>query len=81
MVELARLAHGGDALVLGSRHRGRLRRLASGSVARACSRRAECLVVVVPESSPRAHATAVPTDARGYWRRWPLGRSPCGSRP
>ena len=38
--ELASLAWGGDLLVLGSRHRGWLRRLAPGSVARACARRA-----------------------------------------
>jgi hypothetical protein len=38
--ELAILAWGGDLLVLGSRHRGWLRRLAPGSVARACARRA-----------------------------------------
>jgi len=34
--ELASLAWGGDLLILGSRHRGWLRRLAPGSVARAC---------------------------------------------
>ena len=40
--ELANLAWGGDLLVLGSRHRGWLRRLAPGSVARACARRTGC---------------------------------------
>jgi len=53
-VELADLAWGGDLLVLGSRHRGWLRRLAPGSVARACARRTDCPVVIVPEPSPKA---------------------------
>jgi len=53
-VELAALAWGGDMLVLGSRHRGWLRRLAPGSVARACARRTACPVVIVPEPSPKA---------------------------
>jgi len=52
-VELASLAWGDDLLVLGSRRRGWLRRFAPGSVARACARRADCPVVVVPEPSPR----------------------------
>lgn len=70
-VELARLAHGGDVLVLGSRHRGWLRRLAPGSVARACARRADCPVVTVPEPSPSALAAVLPADSvRGHWRRW-----------
>ncbi len=69
-VELARLARGGDVLVLGSRHRGWLRRLAPGSVARACSRRAECPVMIVPEPSPSALAAALPADVRGHRRRW-----------
>lgn len=73
-VELARIARGGDVLVLGARHRGPLRRLAPGSVARACSRRAECPVVVVPEPSPRALAAALPTDARAHWHWWPPHR-------
>jgi nucleotide-binding universal stress UspA family protein len=51
-VELASIARGGDLLVLGSRRRGWLRRLAPGSVARACARRADCPVVIVPEPSP-----------------------------
>lgn len=66
--ELARLAYGGDVLVLGSRHRGWLRRLAPGSVARACSRRAACPVVIVPEPSPKTITAALPA-ARGH-RRW-----------
>lgn len=66
--QLARLACGDDVLVLGSRHRGWLRRLAPGSVARACSRRAPCPVVIVPEPSPKA-VTAVLPPARGHWRR------------
>ncbi|HEX7163903.1 MAG TPA: universal stress protein [Trebonia sp.] len=73
-VELAHIARGGDVLVLGSRHRGRLCRLAPGSVARACSRRAECPVVVVPEPSPRALAAALPADARSRWHWWPPHR-------
>jgi len=52
--ELAGLARGGDLLVLGSRRRGQLRRLARGSVARACPRRADCPVVVVPGERPAA---------------------------
>jgi nucleotide-binding universal stress UspA family protein len=69
--ELARLAYGGDVIVLGSRHRGWLRRLAPGSVARACARRADCPVMIVPEPSPSALAAAWPADAvRGHWRRW-----------
>ena len=51
-VELASVAWGGDLLVFGSRHRGWLRRLAPGSVARACARRADCPVVIVPEPLP-----------------------------
>jgi nucleotide-binding universal stress UspA family protein len=51
-VELASVPWGGDLLVLGSRHRGWLRRLAPGSVARSCARRADCPVVIVPEPSP-----------------------------
>jgi nucleotide-binding universal stress UspA family protein len=70
-VELACLARGGDVLVLGSRHRGWLRRHAPGSVSRACARRANCPVVVVPEPSPSALAVALPTDAvRGRRYRW-----------
>lgn len=68
-VQLARLAHGGDVLVLGSRHRGWLRRLAPGSVARACSRRAECLVMIVPEPSPKELTAALPA-VRSHWRWW-----------
>ncbi len=68
--KLTSLAHSGDVLVLGSRHRGRLRRLAPGSVARACCRRADCLVVIVPEPSPRTLAEALPADIRGHRRRW-----------
>lgn len=72
--ELALIAHGGDVLVLGSRHRGWLRRLAPGSVARACSRRAECPVVVVPEPSPVAIAAALPAGAlRDRRHRWVPG--------
>ena len=41
-VELARLVYGGDLLVLGSRHRGWLRRLVPGSVARSVARRTRC---------------------------------------
>jgi nucleotide-binding universal stress UspA family protein len=70
-VELARLARGGDVLVLGSRHRGWLRRLAPGSVARACARRADCPVVTVPEPSPSALTAALPADSvRGHRHRW-----------
>lgn len=70
-VQLARLALGGDVLVLGSRHRGRLRRLAPGSVARACARRADCPVIVVPEPSPAALGVTLPADSgRGHWLRW-----------
>ena len=69
--ELARLAHGGDVLVLGARHRGWLRRLAPGSVARACTRRTECLVVIVPEPAPSTLTAALPPDAaRGHRHRW-----------
>lgn len=68
--QLARLARGGDMLVLGARHRGWLRRLAPGSVARACVRRTDCLVMIVPEPSPRAIGAALPADARGHWRWW-----------
>jgi nucleotide-binding universal stress UspA family protein len=72
-VELADLARGGDLLVLGSRHRGWLRRLAPGSVARACARRAVCPVVIVPEPSPKALPAPLPTDlVRGHrFRRMP----------
>lgn len=69
--ELARLAHGGDVLVLGSRHRGWLRRLAPGSVARSCARRADCPVVVIPEPSPGTLTAALPADAaRSHRFRW-----------
>ena len=68
---LTGLATGGDVLVLGARHRGWLRRLAPGSVARACARRTDCLVVIVPEPSPRTLPAALPTDlARGHRFRW-----------
>lgn len=72
--ELARLARSGDVLVLGARRRGWLRRRAPGSVARACSRRARCPVVVVPEPSASALAAALPADVRGRWRWWPPHR-------
>jgi nucleotide-binding universal stress UspA family protein len=69
-VELADLARGGDLLVFGCRHRGWLRRLAPGSVARACARRTDCPVVVVPEPSPKALPIPLPTDsARRHWFR------------
>ncbi len=74
-MELTRLAHGADVLVLGSRHRGWLRRHAPGSVSRACARRADCLVVIVPEPSPSALAAALPADAmRGRRHHWPPHR-------
>lgn len=70
-VELARLARGGDVLVFGSRHRGWLGRHAPGSTARACARRAECPVVIVPEPSPAVLVSALPADAvRGHRHRW-----------
>ena len=70
-VELASLAWGGDLLVLGSRHRGWLRRLAPGSVARACARRARCPVVIVPEPWPHALPASLPADpVRGHRFRW-----------
>ena len=75
--ELTRLAHGGDVLVLGSRRRGWLRRHAPGSVSRACARRADCLVVIVPEPSPSALAAALPADAvRGRRHHWLPHREP-----
>jgi len=70
-VELAGLARGGDLLVLGSRRRGRLRRCAPGSLARACARRADCPVVMVPEPSPRAlPASLLVGSVRGHRFRW-----------
>ena len=70
-VELASLAWGGDLLVLGSRRRGWLRRLAPGSVARACARRADCPVVVVPEPSPSALTSSLPASSvRGHRFHW-----------
>jgi len=70
-VELARLAQGDDVIVLGSRRRGLLRRLAPGSVGRACARRADCPVVAVPEPSATALATgAAAGPVRAHWRRW-----------
>jgi nucleotide-binding universal stress UspA family protein len=75
--ELTLLAHGGDVLVLGSRHRGWLRRHAPGSVSRACARRADCLVVIVPEPSPAALSAALPADAvRGRRHHWLPHREP-----
>ncbi len=69
--ELASLARGGDLLVLGSRRRGRLRRIAPGSVARACARRAECPVVIVPEPSPSVLTASLPAEVAGRHRfRW-----------
>ena len=68
--ELARLAYGGDLLVLGSRHRGWLRRLAPGSVARSVARRTRCPVVIVPEPPPRALPVPLPDQsAHGRWFR------------
>ena len=69
--ELASLARGGDLLVFGCRNRGWLRRFAPGSVARACSRRADCPVVVVPEPSPAELPALLRTDsARSRRFRW-----------
>ncbi len=70
---LASLARGGDLLVLGCRYRGRLRRHAPGSVARACARLADCPVVIVPEPSPGELAEALPADpGHGHrFRRMP----------
>jgi len=68
--ELARLVYGGDLLVLGSRHRGWLRRLAPGSVARSVTRRTRCPVVIVPEPPP--HALSLPETVQpghGHWFR------------
>ncbi len=75
--ELAAFAWGGDLLVLGSRHRGWLRRLAPGSVARACARRADCPVVIVPEPSPKELPGPWATDSdRGHrFRRGPRHRA------
>jgi nucleotide-binding universal stress UspA family protein len=70
-VGLASLAQGGDLLVLGSRHRGWLRRLAPGSVARAGARRARCPVMIVPEPSPGALSASLSADLdRGHRFRW-----------
>jgi nucleotide-binding universal stress UspA family protein len=70
-VELASLAQGGDLLVLGSRCRGWLRRLAPGSVARACARRADCPVVIVPEPSSRVLQASLPVGSARVPRfRW-----------
>ena len=70
-VELANLGWGGDLVVLGSRRRGWLRRLAPGSVGRACARRADCPVVIVPEPSPSALQASLPAgSARVPWFRW-----------
>jgi len=70
-VELASLAQGGDLLALGSRRRGWLRRLAPGSVARACARRADCPVVIVPEPSPRVLQASLPAGSARVPRfRW-----------
>jgi nucleotide-binding universal stress UspA family protein len=68
---LARLARGDDVIVLGCRRRGLLRRLAPGSVGRACARRADCPVVAVPEPSATALAAgAAAGPVRTQWRRW-----------
>jgi nucleotide-binding universal stress UspA family protein len=67
-VELARLVSGSDLLVLGSRHRGWLRRLAPGSMARSVARRTRCPVVIVPE--PPSRALPAPWTAQpdhGHW--------------
>lgn len=70
-VELTRIALGGDLLVLGARHRGWLRRLAPGSVARGCARRADCLVMIVPEPSPATLRETLPAGSvRGHRLRW-----------
>ena len=75
-VELARLVYGGDLLVLGSRHRGWLRRLAPGSVARSAARRARCPVVIVPEPLPRTLPLPVTVQpAPGHWFGWGHGVS------
>jgi len=69
--ELASLAWGGDMLVLGCRHRGWLRRLVPGSVARACARRTYCPVVIVPEPPPIVFPLPAPADpAYGHRFRW-----------
>ena len=69
--ELASFAWGGDLLVLGCRHRGWLGRLAPGSVARACARRTDCVVVIVPEPSHIPLPVPLPTGpTRGHWFRW-----------
>jgi nucleotide-binding universal stress UspA family protein len=70
-VKLADFARGGDLLVLGSRHRGWLRRLVPGSVARACARPTDCPVVIVPEPSPKALPAAWATASiRGHRFHW-----------
>jgi len=70
-VELACRAQGDDVIVLGCRRRGVLRRLAPGSVGRACARRAHCPVVAVPEPSVTVlTAGAAVGPARARWRRW-----------
>ena len=73
--ELARLAQGDDVIVLGARHRGLLRRLAPGSVGRACARRADCQVVAVPEPSATALASAAAAGP-GSRPLAPLGTAP-----
>lgn len=71
--ELAGLAHGDDLIVIGARHRGPLRRLAPGSVGRACARRANCPVVAVPEPSAAALVSAAAAEpARKHRHRWGL---------
>jgi len=68
---LASLAWNSDLLVFGSRHRGRLRRFAPGSVARGCARRANCPVMIVPQPSPQALLASLPVDsAHGHRFRW-----------
>ncbi len=65
--ELLRLAHERqvDLIVMGTHGRTGLRRMLMGSVAEAVTRRAECPVLSVKQSSPKPAANPAPTEKSG----------------
>jgi len=72
-VELARVARGGDLLVLGSRRRGWLRRLAPGSVARACA-------IEAPDRLLRVWSLLQASYEQSDWAALPPGSVPALER-
>jgi nucleotide-binding universal stress UspA family protein len=60
---LLRAARGADYLVVGSAHKGLVKRALLGSVSETCVRQAKCPVVVIPAEDPQLTHTTIAQQA------------------